>query len=88
MSLDGFVGGPNDEVDQLHAWSTGGDIDFTVPGSENDVMKVAAATADLLRRGPLLVQSSWDGAHSISRTRGVANLRSAAALRRHTSCAG
>ena len=49
MSLDGFVAGPNDEVDELHTWSMGGDTEYKVPGSENEVMKVAPATAKFLR---------------------------------------
>ena len=49
MSLDGFVAGPNDEVQQLHAWCIGGDTEYRVPGSENEVLNVAPATAELLR---------------------------------------
>jgi len=49
MSLDGFVAGPNDEVDQLHAWLMGGDTEFTLPGSGDAVLKLAPASAELLR---------------------------------------
>ncbi len=49
MSLDGFVAGPNDQVDHLHAWSMAGETEFKMPGAENEVMRVAPATAGLLR---------------------------------------
>lgn len=34
MSLDGFVAGPNDEVDRLFAWYFAGDTELTFPGTE------------------------------------------------------
>jgi len=49
MSLDGFVAGPDDEVDRLHAWGTAGDTELKVPGSEDAVFRVAPASAALLR---------------------------------------
>jgi len=48
MSLDGFVAGPNDEVDQLFKWYFSGDTDFPFPGSEM-VFKVSRAGAELLK---------------------------------------
>jgi len=49
MSLDGFVAGPNDEIDEVFAWMGAGKYEFTTPGSENEVIRVAPATAELLR---------------------------------------
>ena len=48
MSLDGFIAGPNDEVDRLHQWSFSGDTDFPVPSSEY-VLKVSRASAELFQ---------------------------------------
>lgn len=48
MSLDGFIAGPNDEVDQLFSWYFSGDTDFPFPGSEY-VFKVSRASAELLQ---------------------------------------
>jgi dihydrofolate reductase len=50
MSLDGFIAGPNDEIDQVFAWFMAGDTEYRVPGGgEDEVFKVAAATAEMLR---------------------------------------
>lgn len=48
MSLDGFVAGPNDEVDRLFGWYFAGDTELTFPGIEM-VFKLSSASADLLR---------------------------------------
>ncbi len=50
MSLDGFVAGPNDEVDRLFKWYFSGDTDFQFPGS-NMVFKVSPASAEYFREG-------------------------------------
>jgi len=34
MSLDGFVAGPNDEVDQVFRWYFSGDQEYPFPGSD------------------------------------------------------
>lgn len=47
MSLDGFIAGPNDEIDRLFRWYRSGDTDFPVPGTPM-VFKIALASADLL----------------------------------------
>jgi dihydrofolate reductase len=49
VSLDGFVAGPNDEVDRLHAWAAAGDTDFRLSPSDEHGFKVSRASADLLR---------------------------------------
>ena len=51
MSLDGFIAGPNDEVDRLFRWYGSGDTDFPVAGTPM-VFKVSRASAALL-------QNSW-----------------------------
>jgi len=48
MSLDGFIAGPNDEVNRIFGWYSSGDTDFPVPSSTM-VFKLARASADLLR---------------------------------------
>lgn len=59
MSLDGFVAGPNDEIDQVFAWFMGGDTEYRVPGGgEDDVFKVAPASAEMLRE-------TWPGFGSV-----------------------
>jgi hypothetical protein len=36
MSLDGFVGEPQDDVSRLSQWMTSGDIDITVSTGDRD----------------------------------------------------
>jgi dihydrofolate reductase len=56
MSLDGFIGGPNDGPEapmgeggeRLLGWYAGGDTEYRLPGTEM-VFKVSAQTAELLR---------------------------------------
>ena len=48
MSLDGFIAGPNDEIDRLFRWYRGGDTDFSL-ASTSMAFKVSRASADLLR---------------------------------------
>jgi dihydrofolate reductase len=56
MSLDGFIGGPNDGPEApmghggewLLAWYSGGDTEYRLPGSEM-VFKVSPQTAEFLR---------------------------------------
>ena len=49
MSLDGFVAGPNDEVDRIHAWVAAGDTEFRLSPADEYGFKVSRASADLLR---------------------------------------
>ena len=48
MSLDGFIAGPNDEVNRIFGWYSSGDTDFPVPSSTM-VFKLSRASAELLR---------------------------------------
>ena len=48
ISLDGFIAGPNDEVDRIFGWYSSGDTDFPVQSSPM-VFKLSRASADLLR---------------------------------------
>lgn len=48
MSLDGFIAGPNDEIDQLFRWYSSGDTEFLVPGAPFP-FKISRASAELLR---------------------------------------
>lgn len=48
MSLDGFVAGPNGEVDRLFAWYFSGDTEVPFPGSDF-VFKVSRASAKRLQ---------------------------------------
>lgn len=46
VSVDGFVAGPNDEVDRLFAWYFGGDVEIPIPGSPT--LRVSRESADVL----------------------------------------
>ena len=48
MSLDGFIAGPNDEVDRLFRWYSAGDTEFPVAGT-GMVFRISRASAELLR---------------------------------------
>jgi dihydrofolate reductase len=60
MSLDGFVAGPNDEVDQLFAWYFSGDTEFPFPGSDF-LFKVSRASAELLQETSQTTGAIIDG---------------------------
>ena len=49
MSLDGFIAGPNDEVERLHSWAFAGDTEFRLADSDEHPFKISRASADLLR---------------------------------------
>ena len=48
MSLDGFIAGPEDDVQRLFRWYSSGDTDYEMPGTEM-VFKVSPVSAELLR---------------------------------------
>jgi dihydrofolate reductase len=50
MSVDGFIGGPNDEVDQLFKWYFGGDVEIPVQGGRF-TLKVSQKSAEILQEG-------------------------------------
>jgi dihydrofolate reductase len=49
MSLDGFVEDGGGGVREVFAWTTSGDVEFTLPGG-GQVFRTSQATADHLRR--------------------------------------
>ena len=77
MSLDGFIAGPNDNIEQVFAWYGSGDTEYTMPGGSMTV-KVSAASATVLREihqsaGALVtgrrmfdMTSGWGGAHPLN----------------------
>lgn len=48
LSLDGFIADAKDDVGPLFGWYSGGDTDFSVPGSGRS-FKIHRASAELLR---------------------------------------
>jgi dihydrofolate reductase len=46
VSVDGFVAGPNDEVDRLFGWYFSGDVEIPIPGSPT--LRVSRESADVL----------------------------------------
>jgi dihydrofolate reductase len=46
VSADGFVAGPNDEVDRLFRWYFSGDVEIPIPGSPT--LKVSRESAQVL----------------------------------------
>jgi dihydrofolate reductase len=46
VSVDGFVAGPNDEVDRLFGWYFGGDTEIPIPGSPT--LRVSKESAEVL----------------------------------------
>ena len=47
MSLDGFIAGPDDDVQRLFAWYSSGDTPFPVPGT-NMVFQISHASANYI----------------------------------------
>lgn len=47
MSLDGFIAGPQDDVQHLFKWYFSGDVDFPVQGG-NLTLKVSQTSADVM----------------------------------------
>ena len=68
ISLDGFVAGPNDGVDnplgdggeRLFTWYADGDTDFPLPGTDM-VFKISRASADFLRESWSLIGAGVTG---------------------------
>lgn len=71
VSLDGFVAGPNDEVDQLFKWYSSGDTEFPFPGPDL-IFRISAASAALLEEASRTVgamvtgRRNFDNAHGWS----------------------
>lgn len=68
VSVDGFVAGPNDEIDRLFGWYFSGDTEIPLPGSPT--LKVSKESADVLldpgRTGGAMVtgRRNFDIAHA------------------------
>jgi dihydrofolate reductase len=76
MSLDGFIAGPNDDVQRLFAWMFKGDTDLKQSSGEEDLsLKVSSESAELIEQatkatGALVsgrrlfdVAGAWGGKH-------------------------
>lgn len=78
MSLDGFIAGPNDDVQHVFKWYSSGDTEFRFPGGEGMVVKISAASAEMFREvcrsaGALVtgrrqfdMTNGWDGSHPLN----------------------
>ena len=60
MSLDGFVAGPNEEVDQLYQWYYTGDTDFRFTGLDMQ-FRVSRASAEQLRYRTKTIEAAAPG---------------------------
>ncbi len=69
MSLDGFVAGPNDEVDQIFKWYYSGDTDFRFPGLDMD-FKISRASAEYLLERTKTIGASVTGRRTFNVTGG------------------
>ncbi|MBV9689355.1 MAG: dihydrofolate reductase family protein [Ktedonobacteraceae bacterium] len=48
MSLDGFVAGPNDDVQHVFAWMTRGDTEYTLTTGDREIeLKISAESAEM-----------------------------------------
>jgi dihydrofolate reductase len=77
ISLDGFVAGPNDNLDNglgdggdaLFRWYSSGDTDFPLPGTDM-VFKISRASAEFLRPSWLNLGASVTGRRTFDIARG------------------
>lgn len=69
MSLDGFVAGPNGEVDRLFRWYFSGDTEFPFPGSDF-VFKVSPASVGLLQAASQTVGAIVTGRRNFDNAQG------------------
>jgi dihydrofolate reductase len=60
VSLDGFVAGPNDEVDQLFKWYFSGDTELTLAGP-GLVFKVSRASAERFKAATATIGAAVTG---------------------------
>ncbi|MBZ0296146.1 MAG: dihydrofolate reductase family protein [Anaerolineae bacterium] len=78
MSLDGFIAGPNDEVDRVFAWMSQGDTEVKVSTGDHDIdLKMSEESAELYEEipnaiGALVlgrrifdVAGAWGGKHPL-----------------------
>ncbi|MBV9790189.1 MAG: dihydrofolate reductase family protein [Chloroflexi bacterium] len=72
VSLDGFVAGPHDEIDQVFRWYGSGDTEFPFPGSDM-VFKVSHASAERLHEASQTVGAIVTGRRNFDNAHGWAN---------------
>jgi dihydrofolate reductase len=78
MSLDGFIAGPNDDVQRLFAWMTQGDTDLTLSTGDRDIdLEVSSKSAEFFEEmvrttGAIVsgrrmfdVAGAWGGKHPL-----------------------
>ncbi len=79
MSLDGFIAGPNDEVDLLFAWMMRGDVGVELSTGDHDIsLKMSEQSAEMLNdaskeigvlvtgRRQFEVAGAWGGKHPLN----------------------
>lgn len=69
MSLDGFVAGPNGEVDHLFRWYFAGDTAFPFPGSDF-VLKVSSTSAGVLQEASRTIGAIVTGRRNFENAHG------------------
>ena len=78
MSLDGFIAGPNDDVQRLFGWMSRGDTDVTLSRGDRDIaLKISPQSAELFEEvtrttGAIVsgrrmfdVAGAWGGKHPL-----------------------
>ena len=77
MSLDGFIAGPNDDVERLFEWYFNGDTDYMTPGGDL-TFKVSPISAEVIResfgavgvvvtgRRTFDLTNGWNGRHTLN----------------------
>ncbi len=70
MSLDGFIAGPQDSVEQVFKWYASGDTDYQMPGTEM-VVKVSPVSAELLQEAHRTTGGIGDGTADVRHRPGV-----------------
>jgi dihydrofolate reductase len=74
MSLDGFVAGPNDEVDEVFSWITAGDVavesenpdlEYKVDEASADELQGANVKALVIGRRTFDLAGGWGGRHPV-----------------------
>jgi dihydrofolate reductase len=74
MSLDGFVAGPNDEVDEVFSWITAGDVavesenpdlEYKVDEASAEALQGANVKALVIGRRTFDLAGGWGGRHPV-----------------------
>ena len=72
MSLDGFIAGPNDEIDRLFKWYFMGDTDHTVSSGDQE-FKMPSEGAELVEEAGRTVGALVTGRRTFDVAHGVVN---------------